>query len=423
MNLTDKDKKVIRTFIQARSSGGVFSSNHLSTDGLRLDINGLGGHGVAEWRGGKAGGGGAGKIVLRPPGGLFEQKVYRFIRRSVGTAWLADRDMSRQRRDPAKPKKERYRMPYRQKTSFHRLGEGIIGRTTGSELHMASAESWRESASRVDDPKRKREFLSHARAHEKRAGSKGMLQSHRRVLEGELWKVWPKEFKYPASARTSSRRSIRMKTREGYENRELQDLTDEEIMHLLHPARRDPAVRRDYRPASGGASPRRRIPSKSETSAKALKHLPKGSLLHAFNKKVASSSRRGARRDASPRPSVLITRKKYKSKNGVKVKKTKYRIKSRDPAVRRDFTKTRSKGGSAWKVGVKEGRLIEENAFSIYGDAVKFTTAARARGDSVIYGPLRMSEGEVAGVPGWSRARGIRGLHASQTVSIGNKYP
>jgi hypothetical protein len=58
--------------------------------------------------------------------------------------------------------------------------------------------------------------------------------------------------------------------------------------------------------------------------------------LHTFNKKVASGSRRGARRDASPRPSVLITRKKYKSKNGVKVKKTKYRIKSRDPAVQRD---------------------------------------------------------------------------------------
>lgn len=135
-------------------------------------------------------------------------------------------------------------MAYKHKTGFHRLGKGIIGRTTGSELHLASAEGWRESAGRMEDPKRKKEFLAHARAHEKRAASKGMQQSHRRVLEGELWKVWPKEYK--SRLTPGSRRTIRMKTREGYKDSALQDLTDDEIMHLLHPARRDPAVRRDY---------------------------------------------------------------------------------------------------------------------------------------------------------------------------------
>ena len=142
-------------------------------------------------------------------------------------------------RDP-KPKKERYRMAYKHKTSFHRLGEGIIGRTTGSELHLASAESWREQASRTDDPKRKREFLAHARAHEKRAGSQAMQKSHRRVLEGQLWKVWPKEYKFIMNRV----RAIRMKTRDGYEDKKLQYLTDDEIMHLLHPARRDLGSRR-----------------------------------------------------------------------------------------------------------------------------------------------------------------------------------
>ena len=243
MSLTAKDKKVIERFTDRAGIG--LHSRSLVTDGHRLDIYGLGGHGVAEWKNGK--------IVLRPLGGLYEAKIHRYIRKIVPPNWLADaeeraevrkRRRSTSRDKVSKPKKERYRMAYKHKTSFHRLGEGIIGRTTGSELHLASAESWREQAGRMEDPKRRKEFLAHARAHEKRAGSKMMQKSHRRVLEGELWKVWPKEFKYPASARHGSRRSIRMKTREGYEDRELQSLTDDEIMHLLHPARRDPGSRR-----------------------------------------------------------------------------------------------------------------------------------------------------------------------------------
>jgi len=160
-------------------------------------------------------------------------------------------------RDPA-PKKERYRMPFKHKTSFTRLGGEIIGHFKGSEGHLVSAEAWREQAERLKltDPKRAKEFLSHAKAHEKRAASKGMQTSHRRVLEGELWKVWPKEFKF-ISADTHSR-AIRMKTREGYEDRDLKQLTDDEIMHLLHPARRDVKKRAARAAKNRGSSRQRR---------------------------------------------------------------------------------------------------------------------------------------------------------------------
>jgi hypothetical protein len=79
MSLTAKDKKVIERFTDRAGIG--LHSRTLVTDGHRLDIYGLGGHGVAEWKGGK--------IVLRPLGGLFEQKIHRYIRKIVPKNWLA----------------------------------------------------------------------------------------------------------------------------------------------------------------------------------------------------------------------------------------------------------------------------------------------------------------------------------------------
>lgn len=79
MSLTAKDKKVIERFTDRAGIG--LHSRSLVTDGHRLDIYGLGGHGVAEWKGGK--------IVLRPLGGLYEAKIHRYIRKIVPANWIA----------------------------------------------------------------------------------------------------------------------------------------------------------------------------------------------------------------------------------------------------------------------------------------------------------------------------------------------
>jgi hypothetical protein len=153
---------------------------------------------------------------------------------------------------------EKYKLP-RHTDRPHRLGTGYIGRTTGKELHTASAESWREQGQRLidavkaayptlkklpkaakEDLKRGKEFLRRAVLHEKRGSSKTVERASRRQLEAELWKTWPKEWRVLGRGK----RAIRMKTKTGYESQEISSMTDEEIMHLLHPARRDPAYLR-----------------------------------------------------------------------------------------------------------------------------------------------------------------------------------
>jgi hypothetical protein len=96
MILSEKDKRVIRLFTDAQGSalrdigfivdGGVFSSKHLSTDGRRLDINGLGGRGVAEWK--ELGGGVGWRIIFRDLGKKSQESVHRYIVKTTPKNWL-----------------------------------------------------------------------------------------------------------------------------------------------------------------------------------------------------------------------------------------------------------------------------------------------------------------------------------------------
>jgi hypothetical protein len=152
--------------------------------------------------------------------------------------------------------KERYTLP-RHKDSFHGGSLGTIGRTTGKELHLVSAAEWKRAAEQImaavraiyptlkrlpkaakEDVARAKDFFRRAKLHEKRASSKSTARLSRRHLENELWKVWPKAYRL-----TPGPRAIRMKTMTGYADATLSSLSDEEILHLLHPAHRSPAGR------------------------------------------------------------------------------------------------------------------------------------------------------------------------------------
>ena len=101
MRLSPKDKRVINDFIDRKSIGS--HSRRLVTDGHTLDIYGLGGRGVAEWR--ELGGGEGWKIIFRDLGRKDQEVIQRYIRKTVSPRWLESfepyRSKRRVERDPA----------------------------------------------------------------------------------------------------------------------------------------------------------------------------------------------------------------------------------------------------------------------------------------------------------------------------------
>lgn len=99
MVLTDKDKRIIGAFIRSQGrnlddvgcavSHGTISSKHLSTDGRTLDINGLGGRGVAKWINDQ--------IHFGETGGKSQETIHRFIQKNVPSNWLSASDRGSQR--------------------------------------------------------------------------------------------------------------------------------------------------------------------------------------------------------------------------------------------------------------------------------------------------------------------------------------
>jgi hypothetical protein len=223
MSLTDKDKRVIEAFTEKQP----LDSRHLSTDGRRLDINGLGGRGVAEWK--ELGGGTGWRIILRDLGKKSQEPVHRYIVKITPKNWLESHsEFSRKQlsragmsnRGPV-PKKKRARtvrkLPKYTPHVFRTKEESAQSYEALAAHERKIAQGYTDSAN--NDPAAKRHPSLRA---------EWRLEARKRLLRAKKAEQ--------AAARMRSLGSSR-----------------------------DPAVRWDYRPAfprsagqAGGASPRRR---------------------------------------------------------------------------------------------------------------------------------------------------------------------
>ena len=236
MRLSPKDKRVINDFIDRKSIGS--HSRRLVTDGHTLDIYGLGGKGVAEWR--ELGGGEGWKIIFRDLGRKDQEVIQRYIRKTVSPRWLESGE-SNPSRDARRTTKAKALAALERAWIQHHRGGSAYARHGGERVHNAMDKAMRAGATQADI---------------------------NRVMDR-------------AASRTEQQREQR---------------------YRKQLARRDPAYS-GTSPAYSGTSP-------------------------AYS--GTSPAYRGTSRSKSPRADVLITRKKYKRTNGVKVKKTKYKVKSRD---------------------------------------------------------------------------------------------
>ena len=80
MRLTKKDKAVLRAFLDRKRA----DSGHLESTGSRLDILGMGGRGVAQWRGNK--------IDLPDLGSRSGQTVQRALQRMAPPGYFHGAD-------------------------------------------------------------------------------------------------------------------------------------------------------------------------------------------------------------------------------------------------------------------------------------------------------------------------------------------
>lgn len=87
MRLGVRDHRVLAAFVEERPADGF----KLSTDGVRLDGNWLGGSGIAEWVEGDRGR----QIVLHDTGSRAGESVHRALRHHAAPYQLADHDPSR----------------------------------------------------------------------------------------------------------------------------------------------------------------------------------------------------------------------------------------------------------------------------------------------------------------------------------------
>jgi len=78
MTLTKTDRRVLAAFLDKKAAEG----KHLHSTGTRLDIYGMGGRGVAIWRGGK--------IELPDLGSRSAQTVQRALRKLAAPNDFAD---------------------------------------------------------------------------------------------------------------------------------------------------------------------------------------------------------------------------------------------------------------------------------------------------------------------------------------------
>ena len=241
---------------------------------------------------------------------------------------------------------------------LHHHAGGVIGWFPARESHLASAEGWRQSAEApTTDKKLAREFKRRAKLHERRAGSKSLAKKSLNTLRAALWKAWPKEYKGTGEGH----RFIRVVDKDGNgETLPLAALDEKLMLHLLHPARRDPSSR------SRGTAYNPWVKELGGPNAVAFSHLPVNSKFH-FPKHPELIL-------------VKVTVTKYKDPNGHKFSTGAGTavVPIQDPSLlhpaRRDPS-SHSRGAAYWEiVGPGGGTMLDS-----YGMLAMYPSRSRAK--------------------------------------------